>query len=689
MLFANPVFLFGLAALAIPVLIHLFNFRRYKKVWFTNVRFLQELQIETKKQSRLRQLLILLARLLAIAALVMAFARPYIPAPGGLRQSSAQQEVSIYIDNSFSMDAMATDGKLIEVARARAAEIAEAYSASDRFRLLTNDFEGRHERFVSRDEFIRFATEVQVSPATRNMTEVIRRLNDLPAGSQGMDHDAYLLSDFQRNTGSLAEASPDTSSHWFLVPLAAEKRNNLFIDTVFFSSPVHQAGQPVTLNARIFNASAEALEKIPVKLTINGVQKALASFSVEAGGTASIALPFTENAPGTQYGLVEITDYPVVYDDRFYLAWEVLPSIPVLAIHENEPDPYLDALFSGDSAIRFSGVPVRRIDYGSLYSKALLVLEGPAELPSGLRQELKRYLNSGGTVAVFPPAAGKLQDYNEFLAEFNLPGFGPVDTVRQRIAGINAESDLYNDVFEKSGSGRVVLPENVDLPVVFRHYALGTGTQTRVEVLLRLRNDRPFLITSPAGKGRIYLFAVPLNDKWSLFPKHTIFVPTLYKIALLSNPSRPLYFPCGGDAAVEIPADTLSGDEIFKVRKQDSGYEIIPEIRKMGTGITLLPHGQVKEAGFYEVTQGAKAIAGLAFNFDRRESDLACYTQAELSRQISRLPVKDIRILKEKKTPLTREIRQIRQGTQLWQLFVALALVFIACEIALVRFFRA
>lgn len=688
MQFVNPFFLIALAALAIPILIHLFNFRKYKKVYFTNVHFLQEIQQETKKQSQLRQLLILLARLLAVAALVLAFAQPYLPASKQQKKLTGQRAVSIYLDNSFSMDAVATDGKLSEISKAKALEIASAYAPSDLFQLVTNDFEGRHQRFVSQEEFRKLVEEVQISASSKMISEVINRQNDLLGENLRMSRDAYIVSDFQKNTASLLQAKPDSNISWFLVPLTAGKRDNLYIDTVFFLSPVHQPGQPVNLRIRIHNASATSLEKIPVKLTINSVQKALSSFSAPANSTTEVTLPYTESTSGIQYGQVELVDYPIVYDDKFYFSYPVLPSIPVLCINEKSGNSYLDALFDTDSTIHYTNNQVRQLDYGSLFANALLILNSPEEISSGLAQELNRYVRAGGNLVVFPPVSGKAGSYNALLSLFNLPGYSGMDTTKQRIANINLESAIYSDVFEKNGNGKVVLPENIDLPMVQKHYLLQQGIRSGEEVLLRLQNNQPFLITAPVDKGKVYLFSAPAYESWTMFPRHMIFVPTLYKIALLSNPTHPLFYITGENTTIEIPADSISETNIYKLKNLESAYEIIPETRKLGTNISLITHDQIKDAGFYSVSRGDKPTAGLAFNFNRKESDLSCFSLPELEQQILRMPVKDIRIFKEKKSSLTREINQLQQGTPLWKLFLILALFFIACEIALIRLLR-
>ncbi len=688
MQFVNPFFLIALTTLAIPILIHLFNFRKYKKVFFTNVHFLKEIQQETKKQSQLRQLLILLARLLAIASLVFAFAQPYLPASKQQKKITGQRGVSIYLDNSFSMEAVATEGKLIDVAKIKALEIVSAYAQSDLFHLVTNDFEGRHQRFVSQEEIRKLIDEVQISPSTKSLSEVINRQNDLLGENQQMRSDAFLVSDFQKNTSSLLQAKPDTNVSWFLVPLIAEKRDNLFIDTVFFVSPVHQPGQPVRLRIRIHNSSGESLEKIPVKLTINAVQKALASFSITANSTTEVTLPFTENSSGIQYGQVEIADYPIVYDDKFYFSYPVLPSIPVLCINEKGTNSYLNALFDNDSTIHFANSQVKQLDYGNLFSNALLIVNSPEEISSGLSQELNRYVRAGGNLVIFPPVKGKPDSYNALLTLFNLPGYTRIDTVKQRLAWINTESAIYNDVFEKNSNGKVVMPENIDLPMVQKYFVLRQEIKSGEEVLLKLQNNLPFLVSAPVEKGMVYLFAAPADETWTLFPKHMIFVPTLYKIALLSNPSPPLYFITGENSSIEIPADSMPETNIYKLRKLDSGYEVIPEIKKFGTSISLITHDQIRDDGFYSISHGNKTVAGIAFNFNRKESDLSFFSTTELEQQINRMSFKDMRILKEKKTSLVREIHQLNQGTPLWKLFIVLALLFIACEIALIRFLK-
>jgi hypothetical protein len=688
MLFANPVFLIALTALSIPVIIHLYNFRRYKKVYFTNVRFIAEIKQESKKRSRLKHLLILLMRILAITSLVFAFTQPYLPSRLQQKNIAGRQLVSVYIDNSFSMEALATNGKLLDIAKARALEIASAYKTSDLFQLLTADFEGRHQRFVNGEEFTKLVEEVSISPAFRKMSDVIKRQNDLLTGNQASNRSAYLISDFQKSSSDLAKLKTDTTVSYFFVPVAAEKTNNLYIDSAWFDSPSQQSGQAVRLKVKIRNSSPEMLEKIPIRLVINKTQKALSSFSIDANGETVVTLPYTNNEQGTQYGTLEITDYPVIWDDRFYFSYPISRTIPVLSINGDKPNHFLNALFENDSTVLLKNVPVSQLDYSSFARFPLIILNGIEVISSGLGEELGKFIRQGGNLLVFPPSAIDQVSYNSFLGTLGQAGYSGTDTTRQMVSELNAQCEIFRDVFEKNASGRLMLPENMDLPVVYRHHMIKGTSKSGIEDILKMQNGDPFLTVSGIEKGKLYLCSVPLEDTWSNFPRHTLFVPVIYRIAILSEALPQLYYYLGSNDPIEIYNDSLPAKEVYKIRKLDSDFEFIPETRSTAGNLSLLPHEQVKDAGLYYISESSQVLQGLAFNYDRHESDMSCFTVSEIQEMLKHSGVKYFEVIKAKNIPITKQIREISQGTPLWKIFIILTLLFIAGEVILIRLIK-
>lgn len=680
--FANPSFLFGLAAIAIPIIIHLFNFRRFRKVFFTNVKFIEDLKQQTRQQSQLRHLLILLMRILAIAALVLAFARPYIPVSKEQTDLKATNAVSIYVDNSYSMEAESSQGNLLNEALNRARETAEAYKSSDQFQLLTNDFEGSHQRFVSREDFVEMLNDVDLSPVTRDISEVFKRQSELLDNEVKGSKTACLISDFQKSTTDFNKISHDTSVRVFLIPVEAGQPGNIYIDSVWFDEPVYRVNQLATLHVRIINDSEENYEKIPVRLRINNVQRAISSFDIGANDEIEIEMPYTNNQAGLQFGELVISDHPVTYDDNFYFVYEVMNEIPVLAINPGEENQYLNSLFANDSLIVFTNADENRLDYTTFNNYNLIILNGLDNISSGLSQELKRFATAGGNVVVFPGEDADPNSYREFFLNMETPYTMTRDTFQTRISKINVESTLYDDVFES-------IPENIDLPVVLKHYAIHRQTRSLMEVLLEMQNGDIFLGSEPVSKGRLYTFAVPLNSDWSNFPRHAIFVPTLYKIALLSKPAARLYYTTGEDEAILVRNELIQGDKVVKVKSEEKQFEIIPEIRSEGSQLNIFAGNRIKESGFYDITHNGKRLTAVAFNYNRAESDLSHFTVDEINTQLADYGLKNFSVLKPAQNQsLTRTIEQINSGRQLWKLFILLALGFLLAEVLLLRLWK-
>lgn len=681
MQFANPLFLFGLAALAIPVIIHLFNFRKFQKVYFTNVKFIEELQQQTQKQSQLKHLLILLMRLLAIAALVVAFAQPFIPVADATGDAERQNAVSIYIDNSFSMEATSPEGTLLDEAVKNAREIAMAYKNSDRFQLLTNDFEGKHQRLVSREMFLELLDEIDFSPITRDISAVYTRQSELLNQNKGLKT-AYQISDFQRGMSNFENIIPDTTIRTFALPVEAEKLNNLYIDSIWFDAPVYRPGQSAVLHVRINNSSAEKYEKVPIRLVIDDVQRAIASFDAEPGKPVELSLPFTNTKTGLHYGRLEITDFPVTFDDSFFFTYDVKPELPVLAINAGEESIYLNTMFATDSAFVFQNVNENRLDYSSFNRYSLIILNGLNSISSGLSQELRRFTQSGGNITVFPGTEANLGNYREFFLNLNTAYLAGFDTIQTRIQQINLESSIYDDVFES-------IPENIDLPVVRRHYALRRPTNSMMEPLLEMLNGEIFLGSEPTGRGIMYLFATPLEDEWTNLPRHAIFVPTLYKIALLSRPLTKLYFTTGENQNITLKNETPEGENIVRITKPEGGFEVIPQVRTEGALINIFTDDNIRNAGHYNITANEQVISAVAFNYHRLESEMTFFSADELNGLFTDNRLENFTVLKNPQNrSLTNVISEINAGVRLWKLFIALALAFLLAEVLLLRFWK-
>ena len=680
--FFHPYFLFGLFAVLIPVIIHLFNFRRFKRVYFTNVKFIKELKSETKRKSRLKHLLVLLLRILAVCALVLAFAQPFIPVSNDMIKQGTRKAVTVYVDNSFSMEALSEEASLLGIAKKKAREIAAVYASTDLFQLLTNDFKGRDQRFISKDEFLERINEVNSSPGVKQLSEVFQRQSDLLNELNNETRISYMISDFQKNISDFDEIPDDTSKMMFFIPVRAELKNNLYIDSCWFESPVQQVGQHTTLNIRIKNTADIDYEKIPVKLLINNIQKAVTSFDVKAHSETTLQLPYTVFSPGVQFGELQIVDYPVTYDDQFYFSYQVAESISVLCINDEERSSYLDAIFGNDSAFLYSTANSRQLDYSTFNAFNLIILNSVKSVSSGLAQELKRFIENGGSLVVFPAVDMYLQDYAKFLNRVNAGFYRAIDTSNTKVVKINVNHALYNDVFDR-------IPENIDLPIVKAWFPIRVLTHSNQETLLELQNNNLFLNVQQIEKGLLYLFAVPLDDQFSNFQKHAIFVPTLYKMAVLSLSAGKLFYTIGKDEIVELNKVRLIGDNTFRIKRLDSDFEVIPGFRSMESRTLIYLQNIITEAGNYKLESEDLIIGGLSFNYDRKESDLDCYDTEEIREILSdRKNSAFTKVVSGTGRSFSETLEDFHYGKRLWKWFVLLALIFLAGEVLVLRFVK-
>lgn len=678
MSFLFPGFLFALFAISIPIIIHLFRFRRFRTVYFPNLAFLQQLSEASDKESRLKHLLILLLRILAIVFLVMAFARPFIATgdedivPGG-------NAVAVYLDNSFSMNAISARGRLLDEARERALELADIYGPADRFMLLTNDFEGRHQRFVSREEFIDLVTQVEESSASRTIGEVILRKRELFATEAFENRRAYYISDFQKSTSGMRDLDAEADPPAYLIPLAAQQIDNVFIDSCWFESPVRLAGEPVTMHVRIRNEGSQDLVNQPLRLHIAGQQRSVVAYNVAGGERVEVELSWSAGTETIQQGHLEIIDYPVTFDDKLYFTYSVSSEIPVLSLDADGSSTYLQALYGGHQLFNYRTMPAFSIDYAAFSNYPIIILNGFNQISTGLAMELNKYVLEGGSLVVFPGNNMNILSYNEFLQLLNLDNYASLDTAAIRVSVINEMHPLFEGVFDQ-------MPDNIDLPRVFKHYPIRRQVVSQGETLLQLQNGTPFFASYPKGDGTVYLSAVPLDGAFSNFQRHSIFVPVMVNVALHSGAMQPLYHTLGSDLAVMLQGPGTRSDQVYVLRRE--GFEVIPELRRPGNQRQLVFHDQVMEAGNYTLYHGDVPVGALSFNYDRRESLLDSYDKSSLEKLLTDLQLESIQVIDAGSRALGQVLHEMGMGRQLWRLFLVLALVALLAEVFIIRFWK-
>ena len=675
-----PDFLWALLAVFVPIIIHLFNFKKFKREYFSNINLLKEVKLETQSKSKLKHLLVLFSRIIAISLLVLAFCQPYIETSSSKKASD--NIVGIYIDNSQSMDVKSSDGYLLDLAKKTAFDIVNVYSASDEFQLLTNDFEGKHQRIVSQEEVLKLIEEVSLSPISRTFEEVYEREVDLLKKNEG-EKQLFWLSDFQKNNLTLSNLQIDSMFTLKMMPFAQEELSNVYIDSVWFSSPLRQVNKDEKLNVRIINKSNNDIGT-KVNLKVNNEVKGILNTTISANSEKNVQLNYSIQKRGEQLGEVYISDYPdpnLIFDDKFLFSYTIDKKSKILLIsnkNETNETSNIRAVYSDNDNYIIENEYFSNIDYSRLSNYSLLILEDVKEVSSGLKNEVLEYLKRGGSILLIPSENIDQNSYNEL---FNSSISGSINNSSKnkgRVGSLNRDNVFYENVFEK-------MPVNLDLPQVSSYYPIDFRTKSQTNILMSLENNDSFLSASKVGKGIFYFLSSPLTQ--NTFSEHALFVPTLLKVAENSQLSYPLYYEIGEKGLVTINNNIK--DEVVSIKEVNSSFEFIPEVIKNKNDNAVLVHEKIKNSSHYQLFSSGKNILPMTYNLSRSESELDYYNISELTNEIEKNQLNSyIKVVETATEGKANSIGVLIDNQKYWKYFVIGGLIFLLIEILLIKFFK-
>ncbi|KHJ39213.1 hypothetical protein PBAC_05260 [Pedobacter glucosidilyticus] len=672
MKFYYPEFLFGLLLIAIPVIIHLFNFRKFKKVYFSNTSFLKDIQQQTSSRRNIKERLILLSRILAITFLVLAFAKPYVPEENTF-SASQNHLLSIYIDNSYSMEAVNQDGRLLDEAKRKAKEIVATYGLTDKFQLLSNDFNGSQNRLLDKEAFLEALDAIEISARTYDYQQVLNQQERFFNTNNGYQKHAYLVSDFQQQ-GNL-QLQKDSTAKYHLIKLKANSLPNVAVDSVWFISPLHRPQSKEQLVVRVKNYSDKSLADVSLTLKINNQIKAIGKVAIAPLESSLDTLTFSGLNNGWQKGELRVKDYPMVFDDALFFAFQVKKELPITIINQTIEANAIASAFETDSFFKVQSIGESQINYSDLKQQHLIVLHNLKRVSDGLSQQMITYLKNGGNLSVFLPLEADLTSYTHFLkaAGANYPVRYQKDSVMA--ASLNLKHPVFENVFEN-------IPQQIDLPKTSGYYQLSNVTKTNKQNLMEVDAGLPLLQAYQLGKGNLYLSAITLDPKVSNFTNHGLFLPLLFKMALLKRQEQTLFYILGMQETALIDNVDLAASEVLTLKSAQQ--EIIPELRNTSLGTVIFFADQVKAQGFYDLYKKDKLLAVLAFNQSRKESDLSYASDADLNNSFG----KNTEIIEAGTSSIANQIKEVKLGASLWKLCIILVLIFLALEMLLIKYFK-
>ena len=632
MQFKYPELLWALALLLIPIIIHLFQLRRFQKTPFTNVKLLQSIVSQTRKSKSLKKWLLLISRMLLFASIIFAFAQPYISAKIG----DVRTETVVYIDDSFSMQAKTDNGDLLQIA---IQDLIRKLPPNEVISLFTNQrtFEQITIADIQNELLSLNHTYKQLS-----MEEAILKAQSLFRGSSETRKQLVAISDFQSKMFDLAEMPDQLELH--LVQLRPEEMINISVDSVFIGN-----SSPTQLELMAYLSSSEEVENTPVSIwnADTLIAKTAARFSDQGKAEVNFSLP----SDMTIDGLIEIADQGLHYDNELYFNINEKDKIKAMVIGEDEDD-FLKRIFTEEEFV-LKSFQVNNLNYSEIDNQNLIVINQLTSVPVSLQNALRSFTEQGGSLVVIPAADADINSYNRLISSYYSTSFTEFSTNEQQITSISFDHPLYKNVFEKSVS-------NFQYPSVSSYYKI----RTNAAVVLRMQNGDPFLI----GNQGVYIFTTSIDLQNSNFRNSPLIVPTFYNMGAQSLQLPSLYHPLSSNTKIDIPI-SLPNDVIAKVTQEN--YEFIPLQQSYPNKTTLNFEEHPSRDGIFDIVLGDSLISRISFNYPRDESILS-YADPGQDQYAS---------FSDSIVELLDRIENNKRVNELWPWFVILALLFALIEV--------
>ncbi len=641
MQFKNPEILYALLLLIIPIIVHLFQLRRFEKVAFTNVQFLKNIILQTRKSSQIKKWLTLFTRMLLLACIIIAFAQPY---QANTKSFNTKSETVIYLDNSFSMQAKGTNGTLLNTA---IQDIIEHVDDNETVHIFTNDlnFPNTSIKAIKND-----LIQLNYSSNQLDYDAVVLKGKKAFSKDKGSIKNLVLISDFQQKDGGLVIEN-DSLINYRLVQLQPKNISNVSIDSLYISKTNVET---LELTVNISN-QGNSIENLSISLLENDQLIAKSAVAIITKAETIFTIPNSKAFKGK----ITIDDPNLSYDNTFYFHLDKKEHIKVLVVNAANAD-FLRKLFTDDE-FELKIVDFQELNYNGIVDQNLIVLNELKNIPNALITSLNSFSDNGGSVLIIPSNESDLNTYNQLFNNYALPNFSAKKLSEKLITKINFSHPLLTNVFDKK-------VDNFQYPKVNSFYDLSNAAGANI---LSFEDNAAFLIQSK----NVYTFTAALNEENSNFKNSPLIVPVLYNIGKQSLKLPQIYYTIGTKNTIDINT-TLLQDAILELSNSETS--VIPQQQTFSHKVQLVTDDYPNTAGIFEVKNKDNTIQHLSYNYDRKESLLNYMNLSQVANGI-------------KNSSVASAIDAIKSTTnvnELWKWFVIFALAFLIIEMLILKLLK-
>lgn len=704
MIFLNPLFLVGLGAAAIPVIIHLLNLRKVRTIEFSTLSFLKELQRTQIRRIKLRQLLLLILRTLLIIFVVLAFSRPAIQTAGGVIGADANTTAALLFDNSASMDVYNEHGNVFRQASDKAFAAIDLLSDGDNvFILRQSDLPDATtaSAIADRDRARQIIRETDSNPVHRGFNQGILKAHSLLQDSPHLNRELYIITDMQASHWADDDTDVtrvfDDSYRAFVIPVEVGQFNNASIHTLSFRSSLFEAGKPVTMDAEIRNHGPTDLDNHLASVYLNGSRVAQKAVDLTAGGASVVEFTITPGQSGILEGYIELEDDALEIDNRYYFTMAIPEQLRVLLTAPSENDirfieTALAARGDNGSAIETRYVPAGNFAAEDLSEYQSVIAVNVPSFSDTQADRIVQYVEQGGGFLLFPGDNIDIQNYNRgLLAKLELP---EIHDVTGRAEGESAtilfdrvdyDHPIFQDIFEERLRQRAATEERIESPRIYRTLSTASA-RTADTPVIALSGGQPFLISGQRENGTVLFYSVHPGMEWSDFPVRGIFVPLLHRSLLYTSAidhdnDR---FIAGDDVTISVPAVQAAIQAEYELIHPDDTEERIQPQHLPAGGVLQFSFESVSQTGLYRLRRDGTTVRAFAVNVHPRESTGDRVTKATIQERLEQFGLENVYMIGQD-AGLATVVQESRYGQELWKLFALLAFLTALAETIIAR----
>ena len=691
MIFLNPAVLFGLLAASIPVLIHLLNLRKLKRIDFSTLSFLKELQKNKIRKIKLKQWLLLLLRVALILFLVTAFARPTLKgiAIGGTT-SAAKTTAVFVLDNTPSMSVVDQKGSYFNQAKAVIKQLAGQLNEGDDAALILVGDPGK-KGVKATSDLTGFGKQVdgaKISDASGYLNTAVVKAAHILSTTQNFNKEIYLLSDFQKGRiyepGSVSNLGQvlNKNVRMFTFDYSGKDVFNAGISGLKLNTQIFEKNKPVDFSVTVTNYSNQPINNLIVSIFINNERSAQQSISLAADESKIIDMQANINNSGYVGVTAEIEDDDILQDNKRFLSFYVPRQINVLILTDDPVDSkYVNLALAANNLNGELKIEQREnsqissVDF-SKYDAVIVI--GTKNITGADR--LLSYVNNGGGLMLMPGSKEDIGSFGKITSELKIPP--PVSTAGKINSPVNAarfeKTDFNHPIFEDLYSNKS--GKNIESPQIYYYFRY--NTEGKGESIITLTDGSSFLSDFKKGKGKIFVLNSAPVLSWGTFPLKSIFAPLFYESVfyLASQSNGDNDFTAGSKAIVG-----LGGNISPQVRiERPDGTEDFINLQ-LQNNMNFLEYDKTDLTGNYKIYAGDNVIGEFSVNSDPAESVTDYLTMNDFNDYLKKIDFKGKIINVGKNQDPVKIIMQSRFGSELWQYFLGLAFIIALIEMAVAR----